>query len=109
MYSMYPMYCHVPSPYIHNDYAPNNQRSELRKYQPSIGQIITVPPTSAVFKNGTRVFIHDVKFQYDNVRNEWIEYIYVVYPRVSSNGSCVIEARWVSIYDFDGIAYSHQS
>ncbi|WP_407632792.1 hypothetical protein [Bacillus velezensis] len=102
---MYPMYYLVPSPYIHNDYAPNIQRSELRKYQPSIGQIITVPSGTTAFENGTRVFIHDVKFQYDNATNEWIEFIYIVYPRVSSNGSCVIEARWISINDFEGIKH----
>lgn len=109
MYSMYPMYYHVPSPYIHNDYTQNIQRSELRKYESSIGKIITVPPGNTEFKNGTRVFIHNVKFQLDNVTNNWTEFLYVVYPKVLGTGSCVIEARWMSIYEFEGIVYSQRS
>lgn len=106
---MYPMYYHVPSPYIHNDYAPNIQRSELRKYQPRIGQIITAPSGTTTYQDGTRVFIHDVKFQYDHETNDWIEFIYVIYPTVLGNGSCVIEARWISIYEFEGRKHYPQS
>lgn len=106
MYSMYPMYYHVPSPYIHNDYAPNNQRSELRKYQPSIGKMISAPADTPNFSRGTRIFIHDVRFEYDNTIRDWMEYIYVVYPVVRGTGECAIESRWFSIYTLENTGYS---
>lgn len=103
MYSMYPMYYHVPSPYIHNNYTQNIQRSELRKYQPSIGQIISAPADTTTFRKGTRIFIHNVEFQYDDRIRDWIEFIYVVSPVVRGTGECALEARWISINELDGI------
>lgn len=99
---MYPMYYLVPSPYIHNNYTQNIQRSELRKYQPSIGQIISAPADTTSFSKGTRIFIHDVRFEYDNTIRDWMEFIYVVYPIVRGTGVCAIESRWMSLNELDG-------
>ncbi|MCP8952557.1 hypothetical protein [Bacillus safensis] len=101
MYSMYPMYYHVPSPYIHNDYAPNIQRSELRKYQPSIGKMISAPAKTPYFPRETKIFIHDVRFEYVSSIGEWVEFIYVVYPVQRATGACSIDGRWFSIRELE--------
>lgn len=79
-FKMYPLYYLVPSPYINNHYTQNNQRSDQRKYQPSIGKMISAPANTSYFPRETKLFIHNVRFEYDSSLGDWIEFIYVVYP-----------------------------
>ncbi|KAF1681259.1 hypothetical protein BTW01_03855 [Bacillus sp. SKDU12] len=99
---MYLMYYPVPSPYIHNNYTQNIQRSEQRKYQPSIGQMISAPANTSSFPRETRIFIHDVRFEYVSSIGDWMEFIYVVYPIERGSGVCAIEGRWIPLNELDG-------